>query len=76
MKYQFGRGARLDSSENMLQSNLENIKMSTSLQSSLWNARDIVQLNNYIGLFSFPFPHIMFSSNCLLLQEMGKMIHY
>lgn len=77
MKYQFGRGARLDSSENMLQSNLENIKMSTSLQSSLWYAReDIVLLNNSIVLFSFPSPMLCAVLNCLLLQERSKMIHY
>lgn len=57
MKYQFGRGARSDSSENMLQSNSENIKMSTSLQSSFWNAREdiVVQLNSPIVML-FPFP--------------------
>lgn len=64
MKYQFGRGARSDSSENMLQSNSENIKMSTSLQSSFWNAREdiVVQLNSYV----VSFPSITFSSNCCL----------
>lgn len=58
MKYQFWRGARLDSSENMLQNNLENIKTSTSLQSSLWNAREgiVVQLNKSIVLLCFPSP--------------------
>lgn len=59
MKYQFGRGARLDSSENILQSNSENIKMSTSLQSSFWNAREdiVVQLDSStVMLFPFPLP--------------------
>lgn len=68
MKYQFGRGARLDSSENMLQSNLQSIKMSTSLQSPLWNAREDL-LSNSIALFPFYSSHIMFFSNCLLFTR-------
>lgn len=42
--------------------------MSFSLQSSLWNAREDL-LSNSIALFPFSSSHVMFFSNCLLLQE-------
>lgn len=73
MKYQFGRGVRLDSSENMLQSNSENIKMSTSLQSSLWNTREdiVVQLDSFVVmLFPFPSSHSPLIVVCIILLNL------